>query len=192
MTSASKSYIAHSTPSTTTAPGTRSALHLLQSTTTRKNLTEIHAVSGSAAKLSNKATTTVDKLIKRAIGSGSSSSSSSSSSYSSAVKGKTEAPADTVKSSSLQPEQASTAPLRTPTPVALIKASMEASAMRLVESGGAAVSAAVTHKYGATAGENAALAGRTARNVVLVYVDIHGLSWRVIVKRIAKAMDNPD
>jgi hypothetical protein len=44
---------------------------------------------------------------------------------------------------------------------------MEASTIRLVEAGGAAVSVAVTHKYGTTAGENAALAGRTARNIVL-------------------------
>lgn len=58
--------------------------------------------------------------------------------------------------------------------------------MRLVEAGGAAVSAAVSHKYGTAAGENAALAGRTARNIVLVYVDVRGLGRRVIVKRMAK------
>ena len=85
---------------------------------------------------------------------------------------------------------ASAGPLRTRTSVALsaalILASIEASAIRLVEAGGAAVSAAVTHKYGATAGENAALAGRTARNIVLVYVDVRGLGRRVIVKRMAK------
>jgi spartin len=91
-----------------------------------------------------------------------------------------------------QQQQAATAPapLRTGTSVALsaalILASIEASAVRLVEAGGAAVSAAVTHKYGATAGENAALAGRTARNIVLVYVDVRGLGRRVIVKRVAK------
>lgn len=58
--------------------------------------------------------------------------------------------------------------------------------MRLIEAGGAAVTAAVTHKYGTAAGESAALAGQTARNVVLVYVDVHGLARRVIVKRVAK------
>jgi spartin len=88
------------------------------------------------------------------------------------------------------PAPASAGPLRTRTSVALsaalILASIEASAIRLVDAGGAAVSAAVTHKYGATAGENAALAGRTARNIVLVYVDVRGLGRRVIVKRMAK------
>ena len=59
--------------------------------------------------------------------------------------------------------------------------------MRLIEAGGAAVSAAVAHKYGATAGENAALAAHTARNIVLVYVDVRGLGRRVIVRRVAKA-----
>jgi spartin len=58
--------------------------------------------------------------------------------------------------------------------------------VRLVDAGGAAVTAAVTHKFGAAAGENVALVGRTARNIVLVYVDIRGLGRPVIVKRVAK------
>jgi len=178
-------------------------LLLLQSPTTRKSLTQIHAVSGSAAKLSSKAATTVESLIQRAIGSGSSNSNfnSNSSSSSSVNKGKGRASTDKVKSPTPQPRPqsqpqqqeaapAGPAPLRTRTSVALsaalILASIEASAVRLVEAGGAAVSAAVTHKYGTTAGENAALAGRTARNIVLVYVDVRGLGRRVIVKRMAK------
>jgi len=40
--------------------------------------------------------------------------------------------------------------------------------------------------HGFLLGENAALAGRTARNIVLVYVDVRGLGRRVIVKRMAK------
>jgi len=63
---------------------------------------------------------------------------------------------------------------------------METSALQLVEAGGAAVSAAVTHKYGTEAAENAAIVGRTVRNIVLVYVDVHGLGRRVIVKPLAK------
>jgi spartin len=193
------------------APPSRTLL-LLQSPTTQKSLAQIHAVSGSAAQLSSKAVTTVESLIQRAIGSGSSSfnsnSSSSSNSNSSVDRGKGKGRAspstDTVKSPTPRPQpqpqqpqqqqQAPTgtapAPLRTRTSVALsaalILASIEASAVRLVDAGGAAVSAAVTHKYGTTAGENAALAGRTARNIVLVYVDVRGLGRRVIVKRMAK------
>jgi spartin len=184
------------------APPSRTLL-LLQSPTTRKNLTQIHAVSGSAAKLSSKAADTVESLIQRAIGSGSSSpipsSISSPSSSPNKGKGRASASADRVKSPTPRPQpqpqqqqQAPTAaaPLRTRTSVALsaalILASIEASAVRLVEAGGAAVSAAVTHKYGTEAGENAALAGRTARNIVLVYVDVRGLGRRVIVKRMAK------
>jgi spartin len=44
----------------------------------------------------------------------------------------------------------------------------------------------VTHKYGEAAGSNVALAGRTARNVVLVYVDVRGLGRRAIVRHTAK------
>jgi spartin len=214
MTSASNAYIARSTPSTTapssTAPSPRPTtpsttgitpsasqkqgqidgippppthpsrtLLLLQSPTTRKNLTQIHAVSGSAAKLSGKAAATVDSLIQRAAQSGDSN------------KGKGKGKSPTPQPQQQQQQQAaSPAPLRTRTRVALsaalILASMEASAIRLVDAGGAAVSAAVAHKYGTAAGENVALAGRTARNIVLVYVDVRGLGRRVIVKRMAR------
>jgi len=198
--SASKSRSQANSPPPPPAHPSRTLL-LLQSPTTRKNLTQIHAVSGSAAKLSSKAAATVDSLIQRATGSGNSSSSSSSnpnpnpnsSSSSSADKGKGRSPTP-------QPQQqqqqgptaaAAAAPLRKRTSVALsaalILASIEASAIRLVDAGSAAVTAAVTHKYGATAGENAALAGRTARNIVLVYVDVRGLGRRVIVKRMTKS-----
>lgn len=193
--SASKSQSQANSPPPPPAHPSRTLL-LLQSPTTRKNLTQIHAVSGSAAKLSSKAAATVDSLIQRAIGSGNSSSSSGFNpnpiSSSSADKGKGKG-----RSPTPQPQQqqgptavAAAAPLRKRTSVALsaalILASIEASAIRLVDAGSAAVTAAVTHKYGATAGENAALAGRTARNIVLVYVDVRGLGRRVIVKRMTK------
>ncbi|KAF8497211.1 hypothetical protein F5888DRAFT_337344 [Russula emetica] len=181
-------------------------LRLLQSPTTRKGLTQIHAVSGSATKLSDKATT----LIQRTIGSGSSSSNSNSrfSSIAEKIKSKSRSFSDTVGSPMPQPQpqprrqQPPTAapapapapppppPLRTRTRLALsaalILSSMETSALQLVEAGGAAVSAAVTHKYGTEAAENAAIVGRTVRNIVLVYVDVHGLGRRVIVKPLAK------
>jgi spartin len=219
MTSASKSYIARSTPSTRSAPGSTAASpRPTKSPTMRNKLTQIHDVSDGAAKLSRKATTMVQgavgsiipsasssatkpsskaaTLIQRAIGSGSSSSSSS------ADKAKSKGRSSTdpeVKSPMPQPQSQSPqqpptgtapAPLRTRSSIslsaALVLATIEASAVRLVETGGAAVSEAVTHKFGPTAGENVALVGRTARNIVLVYVDVRGLGRRVIVKRVAK------
>ncbi|KAH9038927.1 hypothetical protein EDB85DRAFT_2072605 [Lactarius pseudohatsudake] len=82
-------------------------------------------------------------------------------------------------------------PLRTRTRAALsatlIIASLAASTVRLVDAGGTAVAAAVSHRYGAVAGDNAALAGRTMRNVVLVYVDVRGFGRRALVKRTAKS-----
>ena len=59
--------------------------------------------------------------------------------------------------------------------------------MRLAEAGGAAVTAAVAHKYGATAGENAALATGAMCNVVLVYVDVRGQGRKAVAKRVAKS-----
>jgi spartin len=84
------------------------------------------------------------------------------------------------------------APQRTSTRLslsaALILASLESSAVQLIEAGGAAVSAALSHKYGTTtAEENLAIVGRTALNIVLVYVDARGLGRRVVVKQMAKS-----
>jgi spartin len=71
---------------------------------------------------------------------------------------------------------------------AMIFASLAASTVRLADAGGTAVTAAVAHRYGAAAGENAALATGTVRNVVLVYVDVRGLARKAIVKRVAKSL----
>ena len=70
---------------------------------------------------------------------------------------------------------------------AIILASLEASTVRLAEAGGAAVTAAVAQKYGAPAGENAALATGGMCNVVLLYVDVRGLGCKAVVKRLAKS-----
>lgn len=251
MTTASNYYIARSTPSTTTnttapapgaAPSPRASspardtqppsrvLLLLQSPTTHKHLTSIHAVSSRAVKLSNKAAATVDSLIQRAGGS---------SGDRAEGKGKSRLPGFAVatpqpttaasgvkppllpRSRGPSPAQPDNNPLPPPrhsksppspspsdsralsptslppplpplgTRIALsagvILASLEASSIRLVEAGGTAISAAVSHKYGATAGENAMLAVGTVRNVVLVYVDMHGLGRHAIVKRATKS-----
>ena len=70
---------------------------------------------------------------------------------------------------------------------AIILASLEALTVRLAEAGGAAVTAAVAHKYGATAGENAALATGVMRNVVLVYAGVRGLDCKAVVKHVGKS-----
>ena len=63
---------------------------------------------------------------------------------------------------------------------------MAASSVRLVDA--AAITAAASHKYGPVAGDDAALAGGTMRDVVLVYVDVRGLGRWAIVKRSAKVV----
>lgn len=81
-------------------------------------------------------------------------------------------------------------PLRTRTRAALsatlILAALSASTVRLMDTGGAAVAAAVSHRYGTVAGDNAALAAGTMRNVVLVYVDVRGFGRKALVKRTAR------
>ncbi|VDC03926.1 unnamed protein product [Peniophora sp. CBMAI 1063] len=69
---------------------------------------------------------------------------------------------------------------------ALVLASIDTNATRLVEGGSNAIVAAVAHKHGQDAGENARMATGTARNVVLVYVDVAGMGRRAIVKRVVK------
>ncbi|KAI9511363.1 hypothetical protein F5148DRAFT_1274310 [Russula earlei] len=95
------------------------------------------------------------------------------------------------QSRSSTPSQSNAAPLRTRTRVALsaaiILSSLAESSVRLVDAGGAAVAAAVSSKYGATAGDNVLLATGTMRNVVLVYTDMRGLGRRAIVRRTAKS-----
>jgi spartin len=253
MTTASNMYIAHSTPASSTGtqassssssslhprdqppPPPSRALLVLQSPETRKHLTRIHAVSGGAVKLSNKASATIERMIQRAgggvdRGNGNGHRGKGKSpalavptpqrlvlpfSLSGAVTGKPPLPprghshspaqlSDSKpalpprggKSPSPRPPSSSSSrpssatPLRTRTRVALsaaiILASMAASSVRLVDAGSAAVTAAVSHKYGPVAGDNAALAGGTVRNVVLVYVDVRGLGRRAIVKRAVK------
>jgi spartin len=190
------------------APPSRTLL-ILQSPTTRKHLDRIHTVSGGAVKLSNKATAAVENLIERAIGSAGSSSANrgkgravpfpppTTASLPPRSRGPSPAPPDTKPA--LPPRRATPSrgqspqphlPLRTRTSLALsaalILGALEASSVRLVEAGGAAVTAAVSHKYGTTAGANAALAASTARNIMLVYVDVRGLRRRVIVRRVGK------
>lgn len=62
----------------------------------------------------------------------------------------------------------------------------ETAANRLVESGTAAASSAVGHKYGEDAAQATALVGGTVRNVVLVYIDIRGVGRRSLLKRVTK------
>ncbi|KAI0003387.1 hypothetical protein BJV74DRAFT_928258 [Russula compacta] len=223
-----------SSPVRDTQPPSRTLL-LLQSPTTHKHLTRIHAVSSGAVKLSSKAATTVESLIQRAGGGNASASGDRAKG-----KGKSRLPAFAVPTP--QPATSTTGvkpPLlprsRGPSPAlpdnkpppqprhgkspqspspsdsralsptslaqqpppplrarialsaAVILASLEASSIQLVEAGGTAISAAVSHKYGATAGENAVLAVRTVRNVVLVYVDMRGLGRQTVMKRVTKS-----
>jgi spartin len=99
-------------------------------------------------------------------------------------------PAGSRGSSPTPPSAPPPLPLRTRTRAALsaslILAALSASAVRLMDTGGTAVASAVSHRYGTVAGNNAALAAGTMRNVVLVYVDVRGFGRKALVKRTAR------
>ena len=82
-------------------------------------------------------------------------------------------------------------PVSTRTSLALsagiLLSTLSTSSVRLVDVGSSALSAAVTHKYGAEVGGNVNIAAGAARNVILVYVDVTGMGRRAIVKTAAKS-----
>lgn len=67
-----------------------------------------------------------------------------------------------------------------------VLSSLEAATNQLLSSGTSAASQMATHRYGAEAGEAVAQVGGSARNAVLVYVDVRGMGRRAILKSTAK------
>lgn len=67
-----------------------------------------------------------------------------------------------------------------------VLSSLEAATNQLISSGTSAASQMATHRYGAEAGEAVAQVGGSARNAVLVYVDVRGMGRRAILKSTAK------
>ncbi|KAH9930943.1 uncharacterized protein B0H18DRAFT_1083676 [Fomitopsis serialis] len=81
-------------------------------------------------------------------------------------------------------------PLRTRDRLALsanlVLASVDESTTRLLDAGTAQLGAVVGHKYGPDAARSTGLAAGTARNVVLVYVDVRGFARRALIKKAGK------
>lgn len=67
-----------------------------------------------------------------------------------------------------------------------VLSSLEAATNQLISSGTSAASQMAGHRYGAEAGEAVAQVGGSARNAVLVYVDVRGMGRRAILKSTAK------
>ena len=81
-------------------------------------------------------------------------------------------------------------PLRTRDRLALsanlVLAAVDESTTRLLDAGTAQLGAVVGHRYGPAAARSTGLAAGTARNVVLVYVDVRGFARRALIKRAGK------
>ncbi|KZT74158.1 hypothetical protein DAEQUDRAFT_807844 [Daedalea quercina L-15889] len=65
----------------------------------------------------------------------------------------------------------------------LVLASVDESVSRLLDAGTMQLGAAVGHRYGPDAARSTGLAAGTARNVVLVYVDVRGFARKALIKR---------
>lgn len=91
---------------------------------------------------------------------------------------------------SLPSNAAESPPLRTRDRLALsanlVLAAIDESTTRLLDVGTAQLGVVVGHRYGPAAARSTTLAAGTARNVVLVYVDVRGFARRAIIKRVGK------
>jgi len=65
----------------------------------------------------------------------------------------------------------------------LILSTVEESARQILDVGTNEFSKVVAHRHGQEAGENAALAAGTARNLALVYIDMRGIGRRAIIRK---------
>ncbi|KAF8894779.1 hypothetical protein BD779DRAFT_1502872 [Infundibulicybe gibba] len=68
----------------------------------------------------------------------------------------------------------------------LILSTIDHSTRRILDTGTERIGAVVGHKYGSEAAESSLLMAGTARNVGLVYVDMHGIGRRALLKRAGK------
>lgn len=192
------------------------ALVFLTSDTTRKNLGRVHAVSGEAVKVSAKTVGVIDTMIRRAIGAGPkrdkkaflragnqvSPTTSTSSAGSTNSGGLAPPPPYTATPGQVPALPARRSPSPAPPPLPsrerlstkdkllisadLILSTIDHSTRQLLDTSTQQLGRVVVHKYGDEAAESTALLTNTARNVGLVYVDIHGIGRRALLKRVGK------
>ncbi|KAH9939583.1 hypothetical protein B0H21DRAFT_756277 [Amylocystis lapponica] len=65
----------------------------------------------------------------------------------------------------------------------LVLAALDDSVRRMWDGSSASLNAVVQHKYGSAAAHSTHLASHTARNVVLVYIDMRGFARRALIKK---------
>jgi len=70
----------------------------------------------------------------------------------------------------------------------LLVTTLERSATQLMDEGTNAISASLGHRYGREMGDASRMAGQSARNVGLVYIDVRGVGHRALLKRAGVAV----
>ncbi|KAE9401528.1 hypothetical protein BT96DRAFT_965005 [Gymnopus androsaceus JB14] len=68
----------------------------------------------------------------------------------------------------------------------LILSTLDQSAKQLIDVGGRSATRMVGHSYGPEAAQNTALMAGAVRNVALVYIDMHGVGRKALIKRVGK------
>jgi len=213
LTSASTYYISRSAPYTPPDPTTTPTI---TKTTPPPHpaLSQAPALSETAARASARTADYVGSLIGRAVGGKKSGSSSNQSSKPTSPspwppgsppplpyrpRTPNSAPSSPPRpsktsSSSSSSSQPPTLPPRKPLRTRdrlvlsanLLLATVDDSAKRMLEVGTERIGAVVGHKYGPEAQQNANLATGTAKNVILVYIDMRGFARKALIKRAGK------
>ncbi|KIK62436.1 hypothetical protein GYMLUDRAFT_96048 [Collybiopsis luxurians FD-317 M1] len=195
-----------------TASTQSKAVAFISSSRTQSGLTHAHALSAQAVKISGKTLAVVDGMISKIIGakdsakgaSYASNTPSSSSSppppYSStpnpSINAKPPLPPRLGENPPLPPHSDDSAPPLPPRALNkkaklilsadLILSTLDESAKQLLNVGSRDATRVVAHQYGAEAAQSTSLMAGTVRNVALVYIDLHGIGRKALVKRVAK------
>ncbi|KAF8966484.1 hypothetical protein BDZ97DRAFT_1657594 [Flammula alnicola] len=187
------------------------ALVFLTSERTRNRLSKVHALSGEAVKSSAKTVALIDSMISHAIGA-----KPTCTKYSATgVPASGSNPSLSPSGPPLPPHTPSPTPLRSdagtsaagaltqqpPLPERRLKAkdhilisadlilsTIDDSTRRILDVGTEQIGKVVNHKYGPEAAQSTLLMAGTARNVGLLYVDMHGIGRRALLMKVGKTI----
>ncbi|KAL4065207.1 hypothetical protein J3A83DRAFT_4436221 [Scleroderma citrinum] len=205
VTFATDSFIANSIPHArvssengASAPALPWPLTFLTSKNAQKGLSTIHALNVQAATLSSEIVRFINNIIEdttRDRGKTASASvpvqpvPSHPPSSSTPSEGLSPLYAPSTSPHTLSLTAPATATRYTLSPAALsnlIQATMDSSVRRIVSAGGDNFARAVEHKYGPEAARSAGLVAGTAKNIIVVYIDMRSVGRRAIIKRVGK------
>ncbi|KAL4245531.1 hypothetical protein ABKN59_009831 [Abortiporus biennis] len=189
LNTASSYYISKSAPYNPPTPTPSSSRP-----TPHPALSQAHVLSEKAAWASARTADFVGGLIKHAVGrktlAASASGTTTPGNGNKSTPPPNPTPLSTTPSSSKPPTPPPRKPLRTRDrfilSANLLLATVDDSGKRLLDASTDRLGAVVGHKYGSQAQKNTNAASGTARNIVLVYIDMRGFARKALIKRAGK------